>query len=114
MPRRLVLVTALSAAALCLASPAQASDTCQRSTGGKCKVGQTAPPRKGNSGATTHKATRSPPKGNHKGRDEYTAAEREKMMERARAICSKEFGKPSRVYRIDYKQNRVWCMPASY
>ena len=107
---------ALLLAALGLVTPtfhgvAEASDTCARATGGRCKVGQTAPPKKFSPGAISHKATQAPPKGNHKGRDEYTAAQREKFMESARALCRKNYGAPSRVYRIDYKRNTVWCEP---
>jgi hypothetical protein len=111
---RRFLIPAMALAALCFAIPADASDTCGRATGGKCKVGQAAPPRKGNAGAVTHKATQAPATSNHKGRDEYTTAQRDKMMERAREICRKNYGAPSRVYRIDYKKNMVWCEPPSY
>lgn len=114
MRRPLFLLPAVALAVLCLGSPVQASDTCARSTGGKCKVGQTAPPRKSNPGTVTHQAAQAPAKGNHKGRDEYTAAQREKMMERARELCRKDFGAPSRVYKIDYKKNQVWCVPPAY
>ena len=96
------------------AVPAGASDTCARATGGRCKVGQTAPPKPSKSSAATRKATRPIPKGNHKGRDEYTSAQREKLMERAREICRENYGAPSRVYRFDYKRNTVWCEPPSY
>ena len=111
--------TALLLAAFCLVTPilhgvADASDTCARATGGRCKVSQTAPPAKSKSGAITHKATQPPARGNHKGRDEYTPAQREKMMEQAREICRKNYGAPSRVYRIDYKMNKVWCLPPAY
>ena len=114
MQRRPFLIPAIALAAIFLGSSVQASDTCARSTGGKCKVGQTAPPRKSSPGTVTHQATQAPAKGNHKGRDKYTAAQRDKMMERAREICRKNYGAPSKVYRIDYKKNMVWCTPASY
>lgn len=111
---RAFMLLALLLAAPGFALPAYASDTCQRSTGGKCKTGQTTPPANSKSGAVTHKKTQPPAKGNHKGRDEYSASEREKMMERAREICRTQFGAPSRVYKIDYKKNRVWCVPPAY
>jgi hypothetical protein len=44
-----------------------------------------------------------------KGRSDYTPEQREKIMERARQVCRDEFGKPSRVYRIDYRKMRVYC-----
>lgn len=95
-----------------LALPAQASDTCARATGGKCKTGQTAPPK-----PKANKAPRKPaePQGSRlKSREQYTAAERNKIMERAREICRKAYGAPSRVYRIDYATSKVWCEPPSY
>ncbi|MFO1132680.1 MAG: hypothetical protein U1E16_11825 [Hyphomicrobiales bacterium] len=113
MRRRLFLLPALALAVLCLGSPVQASDTCARSTGGKCKVGQTAPPKNTKGGVVTKKATQPIPKGNHKGRDDYTPAQRDKMMEQARQLCRKKYGAPSRVYRVDFKRNTVWCEPAS-
>jgi len=81
--------------------------------GGKCAPGQTVAG-KSKGAAVTRKATQPPPKGNHKGRDAYTPQQREKMMERAREICRKNYGAPSRVYRIDYKKNMIWCEPPSY
>ncbi|MCA3556591.1 hypothetical protein [Aestuariivirga sp.] len=115
MFRSALFVSGLLAVVLCATSAAEAANDCQRSTGGKCKVGQTAAPKKNKQSAVTKKKTRNPgPSSNRKGRDDYSAADRQKMMERAQQICSKEFGRPSRVYRIDYKQGRVWCTPASY
>lgn len=96
----------------CLALPAQASDTCARATGGKCKTGQTAL-----SKPKANAAPRKPakPQGNKlKSREQYTAAEREKIMERAREICRKFQGAPSQVYKIDYATSKVWCTPPSY
>lgn len=114
MPRHLILLPAVMLAVSCSIGSVHASDTCGRATGGKCKIGQTAQPRKSSPGTVTHQATQAPAKGNHKGRDEYTAAQREKMMEQARQLCRKKYGAPSSVYRIDYKKNMVWCTPASY
>ena len=111
---RLVVSSAvLLAAAIAAATTVQASDTCQRYTGGKCKVGQQTPP-KLKSGASTRQQTQPPAKSNHKGRDVYTPAQREKYMEDARQVCREKFGAPSRVYRIDYKKNLIWCEPPSY
>ena len=114
MSYRLILSAGLVIVTICFAPTAQASDTCQRATGGKCTVGKTTAPSKPKAGTVTKKQTWQKRPSNKKGREDYSESEREKMMERARAICSKEFGKPSRVYRIDYKQGRVWCTPASY
>lgn len=114
MPRRLAPIAAVMLAAFCFTGPLQASDTCGRATGGKCKIGQTAPPKKSNRGAVTHQATQPTPKGNHKGRSEYTAAQRDKFMEQARQLCKRKYGAPSRVYSIDYKKNLVYCEPPSY
>lgn len=49
----------------------------------------------------------------HKHSD-FTAAQREKMMEEARKICKKRFGAPSRVYKIDYVKWRVICTEPGY
>lgn len=49
-----------------------------------------------------------------KGRSEYSATERAKMMERARKICRSHEGAPSTVYRIDYKRQLVYCTPAFF
>ncbi|MCX7348455.1 MAG: hypothetical protein NTZ54_02695 [Alphaproteobacteria bacterium] len=114
MSRYVTLIVGLAIAAMSFTAAVEASDTCAKGTGARCKVGQTAPPNKPNPGAVSHKATQSPPKGNHKGRDQYTPEQREKMMARAREICRKNYGAPSRVYRIDYKRNTVWCEPPAY
>ncbi|MCA3560614.1 MAG: hypothetical protein IOC82_06240 [Aestuariivirga sp.] len=115
MLRSALIVSGFLAFMLSATSAAEAANNCQRSTGGKCKAGQTAAPNKTKQSAVTKKKTRNPPtSSNRKGRDDYSAADRQKMMERAQQLCSKEFGRPSRVYRIDYKQGRVWCTPASY
>lgn len=103
----------LIAGMLVLSMAVEASDNCQRHTGGKCKAGENMAP-KLPTGAVTHKATQPPAKGNHKGRDAYTPAQREKFMEEARRLCRKKFGAPARVYRIDYKKNMVWCEPPSF
>ena len=113
MLRALFLPVGLLAAMIAFTTFAQASDTCQRATGGNCKTGQQSPP-KLKSGTSTKKATQPLPTGNHKGRDAYTPAQREKFMAEARELCRKKYGAPSRVYRIDYKKNMVWCEPPSY
>ena len=113
MFRSLLFSAAVLAATLTFASTADASDTCQRYTGGKCKPGQKIPP-KLRSGVSTQQEAQPPAKGNHKGRDEYTPAQREKYMAEARQLCRKKFGAPSRVYRIEYKKNLIWCEPPSY
>lgn len=113
MHRPVLFAFGLIAGMLLLNATVEASDNCQRYTGGKCKAGQKMAP-KLPTGAVTHKATQPPAKGNHKGRDAYTPAQREKFMEEARQLCRKKFGAPSRVYRIDYKKNTVWCEPPSF
>lgn len=42
-------------------------------------------------------------------RSDFTAAQREKMMEEARKIRKKKYGAPSRVYKIDYAKWIVIC-----
>ncbi len=93
---------------------AAASNACQRETGGRCKGGQTAPPASSTTGTVTRKPA--PPVSGHrlKPYDDYTAAQREKIMEQARELCRRKYGAPSRLYRIDYAQNRIWCEPPSY
>jgi hypothetical protein len=44
-----------------------------------------------------------------KGRNDYTAEERAKIMEHARQVCRKSQGAPSTVYRIDYRKMVVYC-----
>ena len=65
--------------------------------------------------AQTHKqAEKKKPekkKAKKKGRNDYTAEERKKIMERARKVCRDNEGAPSRVYRIDYQKQLVYCMP---
>ena len=51
-------------------------------------------------------------KAKKKGRNDYTAEERKKIMERARKVCRDSQGAPSRVYRIDYQKQVVYCTPA--
>lgn len=114
MLRIALLFATLAVAALCLSAPGGASDTCARATGGRCQPGQNLPSSTGNSSAITHKKTQPPSKGNHKSREDYTAAQREKIMENARKLCKAKFGAPSRVHRIDYKRNEVWCEPPNY
>ena len=44
-------------------------------------------------------------------RSDFTAAQREKITEYARALCKKKFGASARIYRIDYGKQKVWCRP---
>ena len=44
-----------------------------------------------------------------KGRNDYTAEQREKFLAEARKICVKKYGATSRVHHIDYKKKLVWC-----
>ena len=66
---------------------ALAGGSCPSSKNGKCPVQK----------KITHK------------RPDFTAAQREKMMEEARKICKKKYGAPSRVHHIDYYRWRVYC-----
>ena len=50
-------------------------------------------------------------KGGLKNRSEYTAEQRQKILEAARKSCRKKFGAPATVYRIDYAANKIWCRP---
>lgn len=113
MPRRLLFL--LCAGLICLlAAPgaAVASSDCARASGGKCKVGQTEP--SNTLGVVTYKAAQPPARSTHKGREAYTPAQREKIMEKARALCRKTYGAPSRVNHIDYRRNTVWCEDPTY
>ena len=44
-----------------------------------------------------------------KKRSDFTPAQREKLMERARQICRKKYGAGATVYRLDYYKWTVWC-----
>lgn len=91
-----------SIASLCLAllvMPATAASKC---SGSKCASQKAA--------STTHKKAAP---ATHKGVNDYTPEQRAKIMERAREVCRQHHGSPSRVYRVDYKRMRVWCLPPS-
>ena len=45
-----------------------------------------------------------------KSRNEYTAEQRAKILENARAVCRASFGASSTVYRLDYKKWQVTCV----
>lgn len=53
-------------------------------------------------------ATKKKKKISHK-RSDFTPEQREKMMERARQICRKNYGAGATVYRLDYYHWKVWC-----
>ena len=114
MFRLTAIVAGMIVGIACCLTNAVASNTCQRDTGGKCKMGQTAPTANSKTGAVTHKPGEPAARNRLKPRNQYTETEREKIMERAREICRKDFGAPSRVYRIDYATSRIWCEPPSY
>lgn len=118
MFRRLLLAAGVVVAVTTLVSTSEAASTCKSTTtttaNGKCATGQTKAPAKTKQAGKTQTKSTKPRASTGKGRNDYSAAEREKMMARAREICSREFGKPSRVYRVDYAKGRVWCTPASY
>ena len=42
-------------------------------------------------------------------RSDFTPEQREKLMEKARQICRKNYGPGSTVYRLDYYHWKVWC-----
>lgn len=109
MPRLVTICASLLFLMTCLVPPAQASSTCAQATGGKCKPTQSEPRPKPKSGTVTHKPGEPKSGSRLKPRDQYTAAQREKIMENAREICRKSFGAPARVYRIDYMTSKVWC-----
>lgn len=104
MPRLFVLAAVAAALVLPLSPDAGAATRCGTTTSSTCTTGTTAkkPPQK-----QTQK------KSGLKQRTDYSATERERIMERARQICKKSFGQPSRVYRIDYAAGKVWCEPPS-
>jgi len=43
-------------------------------------------------------------------RSDFTAEQREKLMEEARKICRKRYGSAAQVYRIDYARWMVICI----
>ncbi len=47
-------------------------------------------------------------------REEYTSAEREKILEGVRQQCVKRYGATSRVYRINYHKRSVLCTEPGY
>lgn len=42
-------------------------------------------------------------------RGDFTAAERDKILEHAREVCVKRYGATSRVYKLDYHKWEVIC-----
>jgi hypothetical protein len=42
-------------------------------------------------------------------RSDFTAKQREKMMEEARKLCKKRYGAASTVYKLDYYKWKVIC-----
>ena len=75
-------------------APAWAEGHCPSQPGGKCPVSK------------KKKVTRS--------RDDFTAEQRDKLMEKARQICVKRYGASSRVWKLDYKAWRVTCTEPGY
>lgn len=92
--RALLLAGLLLAFPLQQAMPVWAEGYCPSQPGGKCP----SPKKK--------KVTRS--------RDDFTADQRERLMEEARKICIKRYGAGSRVWKLDYKAWRVTCTEAGY
>ena len=43
-------------------------------------------------------------------RSDFTAEQREKMMEEARKICRKRYGAGALVYKMDHYKWKVWCL----
>ena len=85
----LTLAVAITAMA---AVPVDASGSCPSQKNGKCP--QTK--------KTTHSSS------------QYTAAQKAKMMDEARAICRKRYGAASHVYQLDYYHWKVWCTEPGY
>ncbi|MCB1377112.1 MAG: hypothetical protein KDK89_01905 [Alphaproteobacteria bacterium] len=46
-----------------------------------------------------------------KSRSQYTAEERQRILEYAIKLCKKKYGASSSVYRIDYSKPLIWCAP---
>lgn len=75
------------------AAPVSAAGYCPSQPGGKCPIQK---------------------KKISKSRDDFTAKQREEMMEEARKICRKNYGAGSRVWKLDYKAWRVTCTEPGY
>ena len=60
-------------------------------------------------GAASVDAATSTKHSTHK-RSDFTPAQREKLMEKARKICKDKYGAMSTVYRLDYYHWKVWCL----
>ena len=91
----LIVALAVSFAAAMLAAPTtpvHADGNCPSQKNGKCPQAN----------KVTHK------------RSQYTEAQRAKLMEEARAICTKKFGASSRVHHLDYYNWKVWCTEPGY
>ena len=93
--RHVLLVLLLAAVPLTLLAaplPAEASGYCPSQKNGKCPQ----------------------PRKISKSRDDFTPAQREKLMEQARKLCIKKYGASSRVYRFEYKKWNVICTEPGY
>lgn len=40
---------------------------------------------------------------------DFTAAQKTELMKLAREVCRKRYGAISKVYRLDYYREKVWC-----
>jgi len=49
-----------------------------------------------------------------KSRNDFSAAERQKILSEARKICTRKYGATSTVYRIEYDKWRVVCTEPGY
>ena len=87
------LLASVPPALIASSPPAEASGYCPGQKSGKCPQKKKTP---------------------GKSRDDFTAAQREKLMERARDICKKRYGSTSRVYKIDYRKWMVFCTEPGY
>lgn len=49
-----------------------------------------------------------------KKKSDLSSAQREQILEYARALCKKKYGATGKVYRIDYYKKTVWCKLPGY
>ena len=115
MLRIFILSVFLLAGGAVVSWPAEASAICQQGAG-KCTRGTSTIQPATTKPAATKPAARKPAakKPSAKSGSSLTAQQRAQIMERARELCRKKHGAPSRVYRVDYTHMRVWCEPPSY
>lgn len=117
--KRVWLIAVVLAFGLSLTPPSsvQAAQNCTGANCGTKSKKETAPGQTPKKGALPKKRKQiaSPvAQKQGKGRSEYSAEQRAKVLEHARAVCREKFGASSTVYRVDYKKWRVTCVPPGY